>query len=411
MKNVILSFLQSFWYESCKIIGNFIRYLKLLILTICRTLCEILKSIGLGSSQKQVLFVGESQLMVSYLKEIWQRLNDDRLSLNVTFDTEIDSKVIIAETAVFAASPKRIRRVSYRFAMIWPWDLIVFADCTTAWKSFSGKLKKLKVDHGINAGKLSRNGGGRQWSEWLVKKNKTPAFDMIFTPDENMKTNGEMKCPFYRGRIAAVGNLRFDNLLEACQNRKQIKKEFGFHEGKKVVLCISSWGPKSLLHTVGEQLYLECSKLADKYYFILTAHPNNYDRDKTWIDVMQKQKCWGAEVLSPNEDYVNSLSIADVLITDFTSLSLYFVPLLRPVISIPISPDFGVPGSNMYKMESIATRLERPYKLKDALETAFSSEISDENRAFAKELVSHRGRAWIEMRKRIYELLSFSEPA
>ncbi|MBN2589420.1 MAG: CDP-glycerol glycerophosphotransferase family protein [Sedimentisphaerales bacterium] len=385
--------------------------IKHLILIFGRWLAKIAKRICVGSSHRQVLFVGESQLMVAYLKEVWQRLkDDDRLSLRVAFDCDIDPHVIAKEMRQFEVTGNKIRRVHYWLAMIWPWDMIVFADCTKAWIAFSNVSKKLWIPHGITAGKLSRRSGKIiEWDEWLWKKDKTPAFDMIFVINEKSKIDLERECPAYVGRIACVGDLRFDNLLEVCKKREKIKKYLDIPQDRKIVLCISSWGPKSLLHTVGTQLYQECSNLSDKYHFIITAHPNNYDRDKSWIDVVQKHKSWGATVLEPNEDYVSSLSIADVLITDFTSLSLYFVPLLRPIISIPIPLDVGAPGSNMYKMESISTRLESPGKLRDALEIALSSEISDQHRAFAKELVAHQGEAWIEMRKRIYELLSLSE--
>jgi hypothetical protein len=393
-----------------KMTGSVKVYIKRHIFNIGQRLCEIVKRMGIGINGHGILFVAESQLMVSYLKEIWQRLqDDDRLRLRVTFDNEIDPQIIADVIVSFQNSGNKIRRIHYWAAMLWPWDLIVFADCTTAWKLFHKTSRKLKIEHGINAGKLSRSGKQTDWAEWLWKNDGTPAFDMIFVTSVKNKILGEGRCPAYRGKIACVGNLRFDNLLEACRKHSKIKKELCIIEGKKVILVVSSWGPSSLLHTFGRQLYRECSNLADKYHFIITAHPNNYDRDKTWIDLLQQQSRWGATVLRSSEDYTDFMAVADVLVTDFTSMSLYFVPLIRPIVSIPIPKDLGEQGSAMYRMESIATRISSPERLKDALETAISSGIQEKHKLFADELVSYQGRAWIEMKKWIYKLLLLNE--
>ncbi|MBN1972655.1 MAG: CDP-glycerol glycerophosphotransferase family protein [Sedimentisphaerales bacterium] len=377
------------------------------ILVLGRWLCGIAKQLGIGSRRRDILFVAESRLMISYLKEVWQCLkDDDRLCLRVAFDNEIDPKVIVHTTASFGNG---IRCIHYWAAMIWPWDLIVFADCTTAWKSFSEMSAKLKIQHGLQAGKLSRNGKDVYWGEWLFKDDQTPAFDKIFVSSDREKIYVETVSPEYRDRIDCVGDIRFDNLIEACRKQNQIKKELNIPEGKKVVLVVSSWGPNSLLHTIGKQLYEECLRLADVYHFIISAHPNNYDRDRQWMDVIQQQMSWGATIVQPTDDWVRFMAVADILVTDYTSMSLYFVPLLRPIVSIPIPVNIGSNNAAMYKMESIAARLQSPDKLREVLGAAFSFEIGTGHKEFAGELVSCKGQARFNVRREIYELLSLNE--
>jgi len=363
----------------------------------------------MGGTRRQVLFVVQGQLMLSYLKEIWQRLqDDDRLCIRVAFDADIDPEVIAATLTSFDASGNRVRRANYWAAMIWPWDLIVFADGTTTWKSFCRTSRKLRVRHGPPAGRLSRFKQDVAWGEWLYRKDGTSAFDLVFVPSEGAKTNGESKCPTYRGRIACVGDLRFDRLLAACREQSRLRKEIGIAEGKRVVLVVSSWGPNCLLQTVGNQLYDACSRLASQFHFILTAHPNNFRRGSDWGRIVEQQAQWGATIVRPNDDWTDFMAVSDALITDYTSMSLYFAALLRPVISIPIAPDIGCPGATMYRMASVATQLQSPDRLKEALEAAFRSEIGEDQRALAKELFSCQGHSWVEMYKQICGLLSLA---
>ncbi len=147
---------------------------------------------------------------------------------------------------------------------------------------------------------------------------------------------------------------------------------------------------------------------------MISIHPNNYDlqrsRGRDFTAAVKKQRQLGTTVVGPTEDWVKYLAAADILVTDFTSLSLYFVPLRRPIVCVPLAETLGRPDGLMYAVERIASPLTAPENLADALAKARQLDISQEHRQLAEQIFSHRRNSWAQMSRHIYNLLDLPEP-
>lgn len=384
--------------------------LKQIVVTLMRLMLKV-KVTCQPLHSKQVLLVVPNALTFAYLKLLWQELQPESgINLTFCFDKDLSDDVVSKLLASLQLEMNSQHLVSYRYAMLYPWDLIFFADVTDAHKQFSFSAKKIRIEHGLPAGKVGYDGHGVHFNKTLLGFDSKVAYKAIMTPVAPTKTQTahlEMANPLEY--FVESGCLRMDQLLEDNQNRDEIKENFGFDSKKKVVFITSSWGPLSLVQTWGEDFYSQLQGLTDKYQFIISAHPHNYSRlYKKGFNcdlLFSRLQSQGMTIIDPLQDWVPYLACADILITDYTSLSLYFVPLLRPIICMKIPEDFAIKDGNAYKMEKIAEPLIKPGNLVEALTNCENYSVSAEHSHLADDVCHHQGSAGKLMRETTLRVL------
>lgn len=368
----------------------------------------------LPSKKKQILMVAPNVLTFAYLKLLYKKLkNEENISVSFCFDKDIPDTVVkkmLSELELELENEKiSIKVSSYRFSMFFPWALIFFADITAAHQSFSARSKKIRLEHGLPAGKADKNGYSVIYSEGLLDCNGQLAYDAIFSSSRNIPLTINPKLPSFFDTIKYTGCLRMDHLLENNFARSEIRKNLNIPGNKCIVFITSSWGNESLIAQWGKDFYNQLSLLSHKYHFIVTVHPHNYRhlhyRGKITENTFKSFKEKGGIVITPEQDWVPYLACADILLTDYTSLSLYFVALKRPIVCLKLPESLGVVDAEMYRMEKISTSINNVEQLEDSLDKAMSSVISEDHVALAGELCVNKGQAWKHMRLAIWNIL------
>jgi CDP-glycerol glycerophosphotransferase (TagB/SpsB family) len=222
----------------------------------------------------------------------------------------------------------------------------------------------------------------------------------------------EMARQFYPDFAAAVhvtGSLQADRLLAIDPRIPDILKLRGLDPGKQTVLIASSWGEHSLIQTSAELLLAQTKELARDYNIILTIHLNNYHAPlsggKDWERELAALAGPGVYVTRPTESPYVLLHVADLMVTDMTSLWLYFTLFTRPIIflddpRIEYTPDALIPElkDSCYVTNDIANLSD---KIRECLVTFEPEKFCTLN----DKVFSHRGSARQRYREEILESL------
>ncbi|OGW97323.1 MAG: hypothetical protein A2Y04_04695 [Omnitrophica WOR_2 bacterium GWC2_45_7] len=294
---------------------------------------SILKAVErfiLGFKQKKdVLIVVHNRIMYSYALPVYEALKHDK-RLRVWFCypwthlmTQGDFEKIQNEC--------RPRVVSYRIAKYIKWDLIIFPDHQPY---FRKSVTKIYIGHGLEAGKKVGDehyvfsARSRHNNEWIYQK--------IFVSSEFFREKVKIHYPDFLPLIRVTGNFLLDEMKKMTHKEDGVLEGTIFDKKKKTVMIVSSWGPHSLIQTQCEALLGKLEVLARDYNLILSIHLNNYNPKHSpqfcFDEIFNKLVVKNVHVIKRGESPIKWLGAADLLITDFTSTSLYFTVLGRPVI-------------------------------------------------------------------------------
>jgi hypothetical protein len=303
---------------------------------------------------------------------------------------------------------RRLRHVPYRWARWVRWDLILYPDHGP---SFRRECPKILTGHGLNTGKMVNDEHYFFGHKSLDRQHRL-IYQKIFRTSLFLK---EMARKFYPDFVAAVrvtGSLQADRLLAIDPDIPDVLKLRGLDPGKQTVLIASSWGEHSLIQSSAEWLLAQMKELARDYNIILTIHLNNYHAPlsggKDWERELAALAGSGVYVTRPTENPYVLLHVADLMVTDMTSLGLYFTLFTRPIIflddpRIEYTPDALIPElkNSCYVTNDIADLSD---KIRECL-VAFKPE---KIRTLNDKVFSYRGSSRQRCREEILESLGLS---
>ena len=198
--------------------------------------------------------------------------------------------------------------------------------------------------------------------------------------------------------LVVVGSTYLDTMVAKAAALKQVKKD------RTSVLLAPSWGAKAILTKYGEKLI---EALIDTGFDItIRPHPQSYISEKNILEPLQK-KYPDSEHLHWNRDNdnFNILASSDILITDFSAITLdYALVFERPVICAASPEDkapydaawFDGPVWRLQIVPEIGYWLdEKDFpELKQIIEEAITgSEFGDNIRRIKDEAWQNRGNA------------------
>lgn len=341
--------------------------------------------------ERRVLLLAHNELMARYAATVEQALrNDDRVSFYLARPPLVEGKIRSSEIR------NRITASSVSFwRSLWvSWDLIVATDHYPV-AAYHPRTPKVFVSHGFNSGKklgTSDYVHGKRALRW----NGSSIYTAMFAAGRLEHDYAISINPALGRCISIVGDPFVDRLLERNRQRQSIRRHFGA-AGRRVALIMSSWGPESLIRTQGTSFLRIASGLRDEYHFVFSFHPNNLTRSSGEFDgnaFLADVERAGASVIGRGEDWVDYLVAADVAISDFTSLCLYFLQLKRPILMVPFDCermfDEGAPIRRLYQL---VPKLAAPVDFEATIADALARPVGRELERLADELVDCRGRA------------------
>lgn len=351
---------------------------------------------------KNVLFVVHNEIMFQCAYEIDRAMgSDSRVKLWYCI-------VPPARATVWSRLKKQyqIRTVSHRLARKVKWDLIVFPDHSGA---FRPECVKIYAGHGIESGKKVK-GTTYVFGPRSVDVAGNQIYQKIFCTSEYIRAQVEGAHPEFSPRVRVVGSLLADRLWQQTPNREELLGSMSLDVERKTVFICSTWGPDSLVQAAGETLVAEIDRLGLDHNVILSLHYLNYEgsrHDRVNVDQMLSRiQAQHFYLTKPDEEGgIFLLPLADILVTDTTSLGLYFPQYARPIIF------YDIPSVQLDPVGLAAELRRTAYVIRDlsGLEHHISRCAAnfrpDSMRELSSRIVSYQGRAAERHKKEIYDSL------
>lgn len=359
---------------------------------------------------KRVLLPAAHVMALAYLDRFQQTLADDpRLRFTVTSYSRLPH----THRQIKRWSRERgLRYVPYQLSRVMRWDLIAIAEHHGA-KAFNPSVPKVLINHSISGGKLEKNGlpyrYGRHHTHFPDGQS---VYSKIFEASKEVYTQTVAQRPELGPIIAVVGDLCADELLALRSQREAIRRKLGFSDDQTVVLIQSTWGPTSLMETVGKALIEQAAALQNdsRYRFILSTHPHHWDGtgsvDTSYGRYLSQQAQRGFHVIRPQDDWRPYMAASDMAITDHTSLSVTYALLGNPMLFVANDAAGVIESMPVGQLMSFLPCLKGPDHLSQQIEAAIQQFPKERLAALAKQINAHPGEAAQRVRNETYQLLN-----
>ena len=322
---------------------NIVDTLKPTIFSMCRLIAGFRLKIKkfLSPKNKTILLAGTSEVTVDYLLDINETIKD--LGDKKIFMLVSRACQEFAQTKLSHCHEK-ISLIPLTQALCIPWDLIIFSDHNnTIW--FHPDIPKIRSVHGLYSGKnFGRSGGSYVYGLNALDHKGDLVYDLMFIEGSYMRDVLLCKNPALQGKMAVVGNMMADNLIALNQKREIIRQDLDIREEDQVLLIFSTWGPDSLIQRFGIALLDHILKVSETYKVYLLIHPLN-DRSEfpdkdTIFEFLELHHDHEVRRVDPFVSPLPYLIAADVVLTDHTSLFLYYALLKKPYLFVPLLTEY-----------------------------------------------------------------------
>ncbi|MCK4882483.1 MAG: CDP-glycerol glycerophosphotransferase family protein [Candidatus Omnitrophica bacterium] len=359
--------------------------------------------------KKDVLFVARNELTFDYTYIIYKHLTGDE-RLRVWFCL-VSPKNFLDYAQI--KKKFKLRTIAYEIARKLKWDLVMLPDHGPY---FRDDCPKIYVNHGISSGK-SKKGEHYIYSDRARGNDGRILYEKIFLTSNTLKEQVREHYPDFHECIAVVGSLCADEMMEV--DRMAVRRDklagLGLSPEKKTAFIASSWGPHCLIQSEGERLIEEVNKLREEYNIILSIHLHNFHVESHYkgLDMkvlLGKLRKDNVCVLEPKQSTHLLLPFSDILLTDMTSLSLYYPLLKRPVVFYDnrdvkyalsgLVPELREISFSVDDVSGLSSKFRKA-------EEEFDPAVMEE---FSKKVFSFQGQAWERVSEEIHEILGLDHP-
>lgn len=355
-------------------------------------------------NRKYVLFAVRNEIMLSYVLPIYNGLrNDSRLSLWFCFTNPDRFSANQIDTF---KKKHTLKTISYRLAKHIDWELIIFPDHCPP---FREKCHKIYTGHGLTAGKKVKDTAYIFGPRSLGKKGEI-IYEKIFVNSQFIKDRIKENYSNFYPHVRVVGSLLSDQM----RIEKNIDiQSLGLDINKKTIMICSTWGPHSLIQSQGHNFINEIPKIANDYNIIISVHLNNFTVSKSGCDDISGL----LDRIEQTNVYINKsfqvphllLRNADILITDITSLGLYYPMLGRPIIFLDNQKTEFEPCALIPELRKVAYVINDFSNMRETIENALIKFNPERMKDLSLKIVSFHGQAWERHANEIYDSLSLNE--
>lgn len=189
-----------------------------------------------------------------------------------------------------------------------------------------GRLNIVQIWHGTGFKKIGlQNDRNTKFDFWLTRRQSKKYRLIPCLSSEDVRVKREI---FVEGNFVVTGSPRNDILLDSGEQTFQLRKKICGGESSKIVLYAPTFrdsGGASLLDNQFWAQIQEWAELSDAK-MLIKKHPLDYRLNvPTGYDRIR-------DITNEGADIQSVLTIADVLITDYSSISVDYVILERPII-------------------------------------------------------------------------------
>jgi len=132
-------------------------------------------------------------------------------------------------------------------------------------------------------------------------------------------------------RVAKIGFMKTDALVDGSLKKEPILENVGFDGSRPVVLYAPTGAKRNSLETMGEEVINRLLAVG-KYDLLIKPHDHPRNKKTDWATYLRRYEGANCRIVEPREDVVPMLYIADLLISDASSVANEYTLLDRPMV-------------------------------------------------------------------------------
>jgi CDP-glycerol glycerophosphotransferase (TagB/SpsB family) len=187
------------------------------------------------------------------------------------------------------------------------------------------------------------------------------------------------------------------------------RQDLGIRKEDQVLLIFSTWGPDSLIQRFGTILLEDIFKVSETYKVYLLIHPlndrNEFPDKDTIFEFLELHHDRAVRRVDPFVSFLPYLVAADVVLTDHTSLFLYYALLKKPYLFVPLLTEYIEHESLILKFYRLQERYDPNLPLGNQLDCAIKNFPAKQHKEIAKLLIDESGYAKQRIRDEIAKFL------
>jgi CDP-glycerol:poly(glycerophosphate) glycerophosphotransferase len=362
------------------------------------------------AKRKRILLIAQNNVAADHIKDIHEILqNHSDISLYVTTDwypprnfNKNDISRII-----------KTKYIHIFHALLTHWDLIIFVNHPWGFGVwFAPFIKKIYINHGLHTGKINNTLGedGVYGISKVIRPFKQPFYQYMFVSSVHEQQQAIAVNPLLHDRLHVAGFLKADNLISNNIKREHFRRQLNFSRKDYVIHIISTWGPHSLMQTIGGELLEQAIHLSSNssFKFIISLHPRHDEfgdiKARSRDEILDYCENSGLNV-NWNMDWDKHIISADCAISDHSSLGLYYFLLNKPLALINIDETEYVQNYLFNYIKNHFPILHRGQELESIINTLKSKDFSIQIEGVKKMIIDYPGEASARYIRKIKEIL------
>lgn len=220
-------------------------------------------------------------------------------------------------------------------------------------------------------------------------------------------------CPQAIPVASVAGDPCYDRLVASAAQRLAYRRSLGVHDGRKLVVVTSTWGPRSLFGQAEQLLPQLLTTLpANVFRVVALLHPNIWYGHGIWQIRAWLADCLnqGLGLIPPEADWRGALIAADWIIADHGSLGVYGAVANVPLILAGFPARDVDPVSPSAALAEVAPRLHPGRPLLRQLSRASAEYCPSHYDQVTARITSQPGRFDGNMRRLMYRMLRLRQP-
>ena len=132
-------------------------------------------------------------------------------------------------------------------------------------------------------------------------------------------------------RIAKIGFMKTDALVDGSLQKESILQSIGFDGSRPVILFAPTGAKRNSLETMGDDVIRKLLAVG-KYDLLIKPHDHPKNKDVDWATDLRRYEGANCRIVEPSADVIPMLYIADLLISDASSVVNEYTLLDRPIL-------------------------------------------------------------------------------
>lgn len=282
--------------------------------------------------------------------------------------------------------------------------------------------RRLAMPHGagyIKQWPTRTNGDGSQPAfqtygldaDSLVHEGKV-VVDRLVLSHVDQVTKLDQQCPQAVRHAVVGGDPSYDRLLVSKPYRDIYRRALSVRDEQTLVVVSSTWGRDSLFGAHKDVLSRLMRELRADQRVVLTLHPAIWAEhgDRQVMEWLRPVRDAGLDVIGPRSDWCGVLVAADLMIGDYSSMSVYGAAIGLPLLLSPFPAHRIDPASVMTELAKCSPQLCPNTVLLPQLQAADRARAQQRTVA-SKRVSSVAGMSASILRQVMYELLDLPELA